>query len=170
MEMTSVSRDSQPPPVFQSAYGPLQSRHLWVVPVLVVIAAVGIPAGILWNEGWHLRRVPVEPWAATLIIELFAVGALIIAATLAIGTVLRRKTPQYVRFTGDALIVPKGMFSGREVTIALSGNDFRVVDLGFVKQLQSKQRGRKIVLVSARFPSDADFDRLVGHLFKGGLM
>ena len=39
-----------------------------------------------------------------------------------------------------------------------------IFNVGFVKQLQIKHGRKKILLTSALFPSDEEFDRFVSHL------
>jgi len=150
--------------VFQCSYGTFQARYLWFLPVVGIIGVVGVPVGIFWNKGWEMGNHPLEPWAATLIIEIFAVGALASVAALGLATLARRKSPQRVAVTNSSLIVPKGPFSRVEFVLPRSEIDVKVFHAGIVKQLQIKHKRRRILLSSALFPSNADFERLVSYL------
>ena len=78
---------------FQCSYGSFQPRYLWLLPLMGIIAVVGIPLGIFWNQGWQMANHPVEPWAATMIIEILAVGALVTGVSLGLVSTIRRKSP-----------------------------------------------------------------------------
>ena len=66
--------------VFQSPYGRLQPPYFWMCVGLGIVGLLLVPVGLLWNEGWKLGVRPMEPWAATVIIEILALGALSVAA------------------------------------------------------------------------------------------
>lgn len=149
---------------FECAYGRFQARYLWLFAGVGVIGILAVPIGIFANKGWESGGHPLEPWAATLIIEIFAFTAIAIAAAVCLTSMARRKSPQRVAVTRSALIVPKGMFSRGELKLPLAEIETTVFNVGFVKQLQIKHGRKKILLTSAAFPSDADFDRLVSHL------
>lgn len=150
--------------LFQSSYGCFQAGYWWLFGIVGIIGLVGVPVGIFCNKGWEAGNHPLEPWAATMIIEILSVGALMIVAAVGISSMIRRKTPQRVAVTERTLIVPKGMFSPVELVLPFTEIDTTVFDAGFVKQLQVKYGRRKILLSSALFPSNAAFDRLVSHL------
>jgi hypothetical protein len=150
--------------LFQSRYGTFQPRYWWLFGLVGVIGVVGVPLGIFANKGWEMGNRPLEPWAATMIIEIFAVGALLAVAYIGLATWRNSKSPQRVAVTHTSLIVPKGSLSSAELELPLTEIDTRVFNAGFVKQLQIKHGRRRILLTSALFPSDADFDRLVSHL------
>jgi hypothetical protein len=150
--------------IFQSTYGRFRPRFLWLFPLPALVGLVGVPVGIFYNEGWEMNRHPVEPWAATLMIEICAVGMLLTVASVVISEVLRRKSPQRIVVTESSLIVPKGRMSNDELTLPFSEIKFSIYDMGFVKQLQIKHKRHRVLLSSALFPSNADFDRLVSHL------
>lgn len=154
----------EPATIFESAYGSLRGNYRWLVPGCAVIGVVGIPVGIFWNEGWKMGNTPLEPWTVTVIVEVFAVGALMIAAAMSYSARLRRESPHRVAVTETDLIVPKGLLSSVELVLPLDEVDLKVFNPGFVKQLQIKHKRRKILLSSALFPSDEDFDRLISHL------
>lgn len=162
---TNHTADPTASALFQSAFGTFQPRYLWLFPLLGIIGVVGTPAGrLFWNEGWEIGNHPIEPWSATMMIEIFSVGALMIVASLGLAALVRRKSPQRVAVTDSALIVPKGMFSSVELVLPLAEIDTTVFNAGFVKQLQVKHNRRKILVSSALFPSDADFERLISNL------
>ena len=153
--------------LFQSTYGRFRTRFLCFMPLLAILGLVGVPVGIFYNEGWEMNNRPMEPWAATMIIEICAVGILLTVASVVIGEVLRRKSPQHVVVTDSSLIVPKGRMSNAELTLPFSEiKKISIYDMGFVKQIQIKHQGTRVLLTSAMFPSNADFDRLVIHLPK----
>lgn len=93
-------------------------------------------------------------------------GALLIVTSLGFAVLARRKSPQRVAVTDSALICPKGMFSSVEFVLPRSEIDVTVFNAGFVKQLHVKHNGRRLLLSSALFPSDSDFERLVNHLVR----
>jgi hypothetical protein len=149
---------------FQTTYGHVQPRYWRLYGLTAVIGIVGVPVGIFWNEGWEAAGHPLEPWAATLIIEIFAVGALLTVAYVGLAAWRRRTSPQRVAVTDSALIVPKGAFSGTELVLPFTEINTTVYDVGFVKQLQIKHGRRKMLLTSAWFSSTAEFDRFISHL------
>ena len=151
-------------PLFQCPYGRFQARYLWLFAVVGVIGIVAVPIGFFANKGWQAGGHPLEPWAATLIIEIFAFTAIAVAAAVCLTSIARRKTPQRVAVTRSTLIVPKGMFSRGELKLPLAEIETTVFNAGFVKQLQIKHGRKKLLLTSAAFPTDTDFDRLVSHL------
>jgi hypothetical protein len=150
--------------IFQCDYGSFQPRYLWFFPVPGIIGFVGVPVGVFWNEGWVVGGHPLEPWAATVIIEILAVGALLLGAGFGIATVVRRTSPHRIAVTASTLIVPKGIIRSGELQLPRAEIDMRVFHAGFVKQLQIRHNRRRVLLSSALFPSNADFDRLVGCL------
>lgn len=124
---------------------------------------VALPVGIFWNKGWEVGNHPLEPWAATLIIELFAAVALLLAAYMRLTSWYQAKSPQRVAITDSHLILPHGPFSKRERALPLAEIRTSLFNVGFVRQLQVKHGRRKILLVSALFPTDEDFDEFVRH-------
>lgn len=152
------------PVLFQSSYGVFQKKYWWLFGVVAVIGVVGVPVGIFFNTGWKMGNRPMEPWSVTMIVEIVAVGCLSMTGYIALATWRRRTSPQRVAVTRSGLIVPKGAFSNAELVLPFGQIETTVFNAGIVKQLQIKQGGKKILLVSALFPSDADFDRLVSHL------
>ncbi len=145
---------------FRCNYGSFQNRYLWFLPVLFLGALVGIPLGFFANTGWKLGNQPIEPWSATLIIEVIAVGALLTFLYLAAATIHRRRSPGQIVLTETELFVPKGTFSSAEVAFPLAELEAKVHNAGFVKQLQLKHGRRRMLLSSALFPTNAHFDQL----------
>lgn len=150
--------------VFQCEYGRFHPRYWWLLGLVGVIGIVGVPIGLFWNKGWVMGGRPLEPWAATLIIEVFAGGALLVFVYVALAQWRRGKSPQRVAVTRSSLIIPKGAFSSEELVLPFSEIETTVFNAGFVRQLQIKHGRRKRLLVSSMFPSDEDFDRLVDGL------
>ena len=128
--------------LFQCAYGQFRKPYLWLFASVGVVGVVAVPIGLFWNKGWQAGGHPVAPWAATVIIEIFAVGAIAIAAATCLASLRRGQTPQRVAITRSALIVPRGWFSDAEVTLPFAEIETKVFDVGFVKQLQI-MHGRK---------------------------
>lgn len=151
---------------FRSDYGSFQSRYRWLSPFLCVAGAVLVPVGLFANEGWKLGPQPLEPWAATLIVEVLAAGAPLAGGSLAFISRRRRSLPQRVILTDSTLVVPKGLFSNVELELPLEEIEFRIFDVGFVTQLQVKRGRQRVLLSSALFPDDADFDELVDLLLE----
>jgi hypothetical protein len=149
---------------YETVYGGFRGPFAWLGGVVFVIGIVGIPVGIFANEGCVLNNHPLEPWAATLIVEVFAVGALLTAVYMTALTWYSRKSPQRIAVTAETLVVPKGAFSKAELVLPFDEIRTSVFDVGFVKQLQIRHGRKKILLTSARFSSDDDFAQLVGHL------
>lgn len=162
--MTTTVASPRPSVLFETQYGVFQPAYLWLLPALAVLGLLGVPIGLFWNTGWRLGVQPLEPWQVTVIVEIFAVSALILAGVLTTATIIRRKSPQRVALTATTLIVPKGMFSQAERELPRSEIDVKVFDVGFVKQLQIMHKRRKILLSSAMFRSTADFDQLASLL------
>jgi hypothetical protein len=163
--MNSNSAKTKPSRVlFETAYGNLQPPYWWLFGFVGVIGLVGVPVGIFWNKGWQAANHPLEPWAATLIIEIFSVGALLTVVAVGAATLRCRKSPQRVAITDSALLVPKGMFSSAELVLPLAEIDIKIFDAGFVRQLQIMHGRKKRLLSSAFFPSNTAFDDLVSHL------
>lgn len=106
------------PKVFEMSYGSFQPRYRWFIPILCAVGLIGIPVGIFWNEGWEMGNRPVEPWAATVMIEAFALVALLAGSSAWYASVLRRKSPQRVVVTENELIVPKRAFLKSRAGIA----------------------------------------------------
>ena len=161
---TSDNANTTAPVLFESHYGSFQPRYVWLLPTVGILGVIGVPLGFFWNKGWEMGNHPLEPWAATLIIEIFAIGALLIAGSLGLASTIRRNSPQRVAVTDSTLIVPKGMFSSVELALPLSEIDMTVFNAGIVKQLRVKHNRRTVLLSSALFPSDAEFERLIGYL------
>jgi hypothetical protein len=151
---------------FQSPYGRFQRRYWWLAAPLGLIGLVGVPIGIFWNEGWEAGNHPLEPWAATLIIEIVAVGALLIVGYMGLSTWRQGRSPQRIAVTDTSLILPKGAFSSQERILPLAEIDTTLFNMGFVKQLQIKHGRRKFLITSALFPSDEAFERFVQHLLQ----
>jgi hypothetical protein len=152
--------------IFESEYGRFQRPYWWLFGLVGLIGVVGVPVGIFFNKGWRLGVQPLEPWSATLIIEIFAVSALLTFAYVVLAHLYLRTSPQRVALTRSALIIPKGSFTREELSLPLVEIDTKVFNVGFVKQLQIKHGRRKILLVSAKFPSNEQFERLVSVLAK----
>lgn len=152
------------PVIFECTYGEFPPRLLWLIFLLGIIGVVGVPVGIVLNEGWRMNNRPVEPWAATLIIEILAGGALLLAVSLGIAAMMRRKSPQRIVLTDSALIVPKNLFSSTELELPLTEVQVAIFNAGYVKQLQLKHKRCKVLLASGLFPSKAEFDDLVDRL------
>jgi hypothetical protein len=149
--------------VFQSRYGSFQTRYWWLFGVVALVGLVGVPLGIFGNKGWKMGNRPLEPWAATMIIEIVAVGALMTVAYIALATWRNSKSPHRVAVTRSSLIVPKGALSSAEWELPLTEIETKVFNAGFVKQLQIRHGRQRILLTSALFPTDSDFERLVDH-------
>jgi len=150
--------------VFEMSYGTLQRRYQWLIPFLFVVGLVGIPVGIFWNEGWEISNRPVEPWAATVMIEAFSLVALIVGISAWYAGRLRRNSPQRVVVTETALIVPKGYFSNVELTLPLAEVDVSVFKMGIVTQLQIKHGRRKVLLSNAMSQSNEHFAQLCEYV------
>jgi len=133
-------------------------------PFLCIPGLGGIPVGIFWNEGWEMANRPVEPWAATVMIETFAFLCLLAGGCAWYASRLNRKSPQRVVVTETEMIVPKGMFSRVELTLPLADIKVSVFNLGFVTQLQIKHARKKVLLTSALSPSDEEFEQLLDHV------
>lgn len=146
--------------VFEMSYGSFQPRYRWMLPILCAVGLVGIPVGIFWNEGWQTGNRPIDPWAATVMIEAFALVALLAGSSAWFASRLRRSSPQRVVVTESELIVPKGLFSNAELTMPLAEIKTSVFNLRFVSQLQIKHGRRKVLLTSAMSPSDEHFEEL----------
>lgn len=165
--MTTMHTGKQPGVVlFEASYGGFRGPFVWLGYLVFLIGIVGIPVGIFANEGWVVNNHPLEPWAATLIIEVFAVGGLLAGIFMTALTLYSRKSPQRIAVTEEALIVPKRAFSQAELVLPFAEIRTSVFDVGFVKQLQIRHGRKKILLTSARFVSDAEFSKLIGHLPK----
>ncbi len=152
------------PPIFQSEYGRFRRGFLWMLLLPATIGVIGVPVGIFFNEGWEMNGHPLEPWSATVIIEIFSVGALAAVVSAVVTTWMRRKSPQRVVLTKATIIVPKGIYSSAELELPLSEVKLAEFSMGFVKQLQIKHGRRKVLLSSALFPANQDFDRLIACL------
>lgn len=150
--------------LYQARYGAFQKKYWWLGGLVFVIGVVGVPVGLLANTGWEINRRPVEPWAATLMIEVFALGALLVSGYATAITWRSIKSPQRVAVTSRAIIVPQGALTNRELVLPFDEVRTSIFDVGFVKQLQIRHGRKKILLTSARFESEAEFDRLVQHL------
>lgn len=159
-----TTRIPQETVLFESSYGQFQPRYLWMCAALGVVGAVGAAVGLFWNTGWEMGGRPLEPWSATLIIEIVSLGALAIAAYAWLLSWKRRTSPQRVTVTHSSLIIPKGGFSSEERALPLNEIDLKIFDVGFVKQLQIMHGRKKTLITSALFPSNAHFDRFVSHL------
>lgn len=150
--------------VFEASYGVFRGPFMWLIPALGVLGLMGVAVGIFGNEGWKIGNTPLEPWSARVIIEIFAVGALLLAGSLAAAMWRRRTSPQRVALTESSLIVPKGMFSDAELVLPRSEINVKIFNAGFVKQIQILHKRRKILLSSAMFPTNEDFDHLADEL------
>ncbi len=150
---------------FQCSYGPFQKRYLkWFLPILFVTGPIVALIGIFNNRDWEIARTPLPPWLATTIFELLGLGALAMGVGIVISTRMHRKSPQRIAVTRTSLIVPKGRFSKQEQVLPRSELKLKVYDVGFVKQLKIMHGRRQILLASAKFPTDEEFDQLVSHL------
>lgn len=147
--------------LFECCYGPFRPRYFWLFGTVGLIGIVGVPVGIFWNTGWEMANRPVEPWAATLMIEIFAIGALLVAGFAIAVNWYHRDTPQRIAVTGSDLILPKRAFTTAEIELPLDEIKLAVFGFGPVKQLQVKHRRKKVLLTSPRFAANEDFDRLV---------
>ncbi len=87
-EMTSDSDLA----VFEMSYGSFQPRYQWMLPVLCAVGLIGIPVGIFWNEGWEMGNRPIEPWAAMVMIEAFALVVLLAGTSAWYSSILHRKS------------------------------------------------------------------------------
>lgn len=150
---------------YQSTYGQIQPRYRWLCFAVGLIGVVGVPLGIFWNKDWAKgNRLLQEPWAAITIIEIVSIGALAIAGSAMLMSWRHSKRPLRVAIDAGNLVVPKSIFSSQELVLPLAEVDLQVFNAGFVKQLQIKHGRRKLLLTSALFPSDEEFDQFVGHL------
>jgi len=157
----SIDRDAA---VFEMSYGTLQRRYQWLTPFLFVVALIGIPVGFFWNEGWEISHRPVEPWAATVIIESFSLTALCGGIALWYASQRHRKSPQRVVVTEHALTVPEGLFSKEVLTMPLAEIDVSVFTMLFITQLQIKHGRRRVLLTNGMSPSNELFEQLCEHI------
>jgi hypothetical protein len=152
--------------LYECEYGRFRPPFLWFFGIVGILGLIAVPVGLFANTGWEVGNRPMEPWAATLMIEIFALIALAIGAAALLSSLLRDKIPQRVAVTSGSLIVPQGMFSTAERELPFAAIKRTVFHVGFVRQLQIMHGRKKIILTSAAFPSEAHFDRMLDHLPK----
>jgi hypothetical protein len=155
---------TRPDIVFQCPYGGFRSNYVWAFNIVGFIGLIAVPIGIFANTGWTAGGHPLEPWTATLIIEIFAAAAISVAVFAQLASWRHRQSPRRIAVTRSAILVPQGLFWTNELELPFAEIKVTVFDVGIVKQLQIMHGRKKILLTSARFVSDADFDALVNHL------
>lgn len=142
-------------------YGKLRSEHSWIIWVNLATGIFATPMAWLLRDSLSLGRAPLPPWTVLLVGIALTVAGLCVSIALSRA---RSRPANLITIKDEKITVPGSFISGHGWSLPLADLKVRVIDLGFVKQLNLSGRRKRKTLSSALFTSESDFNLLVAAL------